>query len=269
MTTWFCQKNQVNLPVQAMAEALHYCGARACRIQFFGMKWTLPQAEPIIEDLIQRYIDMMDVHAVRGKNRFDIGTVHHDHENVILFKLNPQQTHHVAGDVHEMLNVRDFGSMEFRLTTNAHMKKVKVYQELVHDVISVIHKAALDDMPVTMRTITTRHQQMSTLLRHWERMTPCTQRSRLTGTRMEITIVGVDKVLEARVMCDTLDILHIDGIHRDLGGPIETNVIRIAQLIGDFRFHLQRLGRTLNQANDTTPSIKVRSLLTRCRQALG
>ena len=171
------------------------------------MKWTIPQAEPIIEDLIQRYIDMMDVHAVRGKNRFDIGTVHHDHENVILFKLNPQQTHHVAGDVHEMLNVRDFGSMEFRLTTNAHVKKVKVYQELVHDVISVIHKAALDDMPVTMRTIKTRHQQMLTLLRHWERMTPRTQRSRLTGTRMEITIVGVDKVLEARVLCDTLDIL--------------------------------------------------------------
>ena len=104
-------EHQVNVHVQALAEALHYCGARACRIQFSGMKWTLPEVEIIMNNLIQRYIDIMDVHAVRNKNRFDIVTIHHNHENVTLFKLNPQQTHHVAGDVHEMLNIRDFGSV--------------------------------------------------------------------------------------------------------------------------------------------------------------
>ena len=263
-------KNQVNVPVQAIAEALHHCGARACRVQFFGMKWTLPEAEPIMDHLIQRYIDTMGALAVRGKNRFDIGTVHHDYLNVTLFKLNPQQTHHVVGyDVHEMLNVRDFGSVEFKLKAHPQVKKVKVYQELVHDVISVVPKAALDDMPVTMRTIKTRHKQMSTLLRHWERMTPRAQRSRLIGTRLETTIICVDKVSEARVLCDALDILRMDGIHRALGGPLDTHYIPVARVIEDFKFHLRRLGSTLNQANDAAPSIRVRSLLTRCRQALG
>jgi hypothetical protein len=50
---------------------------------------------------------------------------------------------------------------------------------------------------------------------------------------------------------------------------LDTNEIPIARLIGDFRFHLQRLGRTLKQANDTTSSIEVLNLMTRCRQALG
>jgi hypothetical protein len=85
-------KNQVNVHVQVMAEAFYHCGARACWVQFFGMKWTLPEAEPIMDHSIQRYVDMMDVHAVRGKNEFDIDTVHHDYENVTLFKLNSQQT---------------------------------------------------------------------------------------------------------------------------------------------------------------------------------
>ena len=129
---------------------------------------------------------------MHDKNRFDIGIVYHDHENVTLFKLNSQQTHHVAGDVHEMLNVRDFDSVEFKFTTNAHVKKVKVYQELVHDVISVIPKVALDDMPVTIRTIKTSQNKKSILLPHWKKMIPRTQRSRWTCTRMEITIVCVD-----------------------------------------------------------------------------
>jgi hypothetical protein len=84
-------KNQINVHVQVMAEALHPCGVRACRVQFFGIKWTLPEAESIMDHLIQRYVDMIDVHAVRGKNRFDIGTGHHNYKNVTLFKLNPLQ----------------------------------------------------------------------------------------------------------------------------------------------------------------------------------
>jgi hypothetical protein len=86
---------------------------------------------------------------------------------------------------------------------------------------------------------------------------------------MEITIVRVDKVSEACVLCDALDILQIDDIHRALGGPLKTNEIPIAQLMGNFRFHLQRLRHTLKQAYDRAPSIKVRCLLTRCRQTLG
>jgi hypothetical protein len=136
------------------------------------MKWALLEAEPITDYLIQRYIDIMDGNAARGRNLFDIGTVHHDFENETLLKLTPHQTQHLAEEVHEMLIIRDFGSMEFKLKINSHVKKVKFYQKLGHDLLSVIPKATLDNMSVTMRTIITRHKQMSTLLRHWERLSP-------------------------------------------------------------------------------------------------
>ena len=34
-----------------------------------------------------------------------------------------------------MLNIRDFGSIEFKFKTKSYVKKIKVYQELIHDVI--------------------------------------------------------------------------------------------------------------------------------------
>lgn len=58
---------------------------------------------------------MMGVDAVRGINRFDIGIVHQDSKGIMLFKFNPQQTQVQAGIVHEMLNIKDFGSLEFKL----------------------------------------------------------------------------------------------------------------------------------------------------------
>lgn len=98
-----------------MAKTLQYCGVRVFQVQFFGMKWVLPEAEPITDYLIQRYIDIMDGNAARSRNLFDIDTVHHNFENETLLKLTPQQTQHLAGEVHEILIIRDFGSMEFKL----------------------------------------------------------------------------------------------------------------------------------------------------------
>lgn len=121
------------------------------------------------------------------------------------------------------------------------MRKVKVYQELIHDVILVKSKATLDDMPVTLRTIVTRHKQMSTLLRNWERTIPQTQRSRLTGSRIEIAILHINKVSEACKACIELDLLHMEGIHATLGGPLETTEIPIVQLIRVIRNYLRGL----------------------------
>lgn len=86
-------KNQVNVLIHATTETLHYYGARACWVQFFGMKWILPEVESIIMDhLIQRYIDIIDVHVVHGRNQFDMDTLYHDLKNVIIFKLISKQT---------------------------------------------------------------------------------------------------------------------------------------------------------------------------------
>jgi hypothetical protein len=48
-------RNQVNGPISAMADPLHSLGARVCRVSFFGMKWEIPDAEPVIDHFIQRY----------------------------------------------------------------------------------------------------------------------------------------------------------------------------------------------------------------------
>lgn len=82
---------------------------------------------------------------------------------------------------------------------------------------------------------------------------------------MDLTIVRVDKVSRARVLCDAHDILHNDDIYKTSGvleGPLETCENLIVQLIGYFKFHLQRLQRTLNQTYDRVSSIEVRNLLT-------
>jgi hypothetical protein len=48
-------RNQVNVPIAAMSDALHSLGATVCQVSFFGMKWEIPDAEPMIDRFIQRY----------------------------------------------------------------------------------------------------------------------------------------------------------------------------------------------------------------------
>jgi len=62
--------------------------------------------------------------------------------------------------VHDMCNEAGYGSLEFRLILNRHIIKVKVYQVLCHEILSVIQRQMLDDMPGTMRTMRTRLRQL-------------------------------------------------------------------------------------------------------------
>jgi hypothetical protein len=55
--------------------------------------------------------------------------------------------------MHEMCNVEGYGSLDFRSIIDPQIAKVKVYQVLCHEIISVIQKQMLDDMPATMRTM--------------------------------------------------------------------------------------------------------------------
>ncbi len=48
-------RNQVNVLISGMSDVLHSLGARVCRVSFFGMKWEIPDAEPMIDRFIQRY----------------------------------------------------------------------------------------------------------------------------------------------------------------------------------------------------------------------
>jgi len=64
------------------------------------------------------------------------------------------------GIVHEMCNEAGYGSLDFRPILDRHIVKVKVYQVLCHEILSVIQRQMLDDMPATMCTMRTRLKQL-------------------------------------------------------------------------------------------------------------
>ncbi len=58
--------------------------------------------------------------------------------------------------MHKMCNVQGFGSLDFRPIIDQHIVKVNVCQVSCHEIIFVIQRQMLDDMPMithTMRTI--------------------------------------------------------------------------------------------------------------------
>ncbi len=57
-----------------------------------------------------------------------------------------------------------YGSLDFRSIIDPHIAKVKVYQVLCHEILSVIQKQILDDVPATMRTMRTRLNQLQDLM---------------------------------------------------------------------------------------------------------
>jgi len=61
-----------------------------------------------------------------------------------------------GGNVHKMCNVKGYGSSDFRPIIDPHIIKVKVYQVLCHQILSVIQKQMLDDMSATMCTMRTK-----------------------------------------------------------------------------------------------------------------
>ncbi len=66
-------RNQVDVHILAMSDALHSLSARICRVSFFGMKWENPDAEPMIDRFIQRYRAEMSSSVPTQKNMFDYG----------------------------------------------------------------------------------------------------------------------------------------------------------------------------------------------------
>jgi hypothetical protein len=66
-------QNQINVHISAMLNALHSLDAKVCRVSFFGMKWEILDAEPMINRFIQRYRAEMGSFVPTQKNMFDYG----------------------------------------------------------------------------------------------------------------------------------------------------------------------------------------------------
>jgi hypothetical protein len=226
-------RNQVNVPFVEISEALHYLGARFCRVQFFGMKWGLPVAERTLDRFIARYYAEMGTDVPTGKNVFDYGRyIQLDQLELYTFSFQQHQLRYYQGGyVHQMCDVPDYGSLDFSPSLEPCVEKIKIYQKVVHELLSKIQKQCLDDMPSQIRTIRTRVQQLQSLLAIWEAMPPITQSSHLLGTRIEATVSCTDLVIDGRRLLSEKNLLHMVGIERALGGAFDVHRISLQVFI--------------------------------------
>ena len=196
-----------------MAKALYISGARICRVGFFGMKMPIGIAEPLIDNLVQRYLDFLtpelDSQILHNKSIFDIG-IGIPTKGIEFFSFGDDQRRakqYSEGRVHEMCNQSKFGSVLFRPTRLVQIKQIKMYSKLVHVILSVIGRENFDVMSRTMYTIRARAHQLRALLQRLELMQIMRRDNEIRGTRLEVTVQQVDTVQAARRMCSEFDIL--------------------------------------------------------------
>lgn len=99
-----------------MSEALYSLGARLCRVSFFGMKWSIPSAEPAIDRFIQHYRDAMGLEIPHQCNIFDYG-FRFATLDLLLVRFSDEQYRagrFTEGSVHAMCNFTSFGAIECR-----------------------------------------------------------------------------------------------------------------------------------------------------------
>ncbi len=108
-------RNQINVPISAMSNALHSLGVKICRVSFFGMKWEIPDVEPVIDRFMQQYRAKMGFYVPTEKNMFDYG-VQFPIGGLQLYKFNEVQCEarrFKEGTMHEMCNVQGYASLDF------------------------------------------------------------------------------------------------------------------------------------------------------------
>jgi len=170
--------------------------------------------------------------------------------------------------MHEMCNVVGYGSLDFRPILDRHIIKVKVYQVLCHEILSVIQRQMLNDMPATMRTMRTRLRQLQDLMERWGAMTEDVLSIRISGIRVEVT-VHTEMVIDGRRLCSELDLFRIGGLESALGGPFDTISCALDKFLYWCCFHISAFAAEVYERDVYAPSIRVRSAYTFTRQAIG
>jgi hypothetical protein len=167
-----------------------------------------------------------------------------------------------------MCNVEGYGSLDYRPIIDPQVAKVKVYQVLCHEILSVIQKQMLDDMPATMRIMRIRLNQLQDLMERWGAMIEDVLSSRISGIRVEVT-VHTEMVIDGRRLCSELDLFWIGGLESALGRPFATISCALDGFLHSCRFHISAFAAEVHGRNDYAPSIRVRSAYTFARQAIG
>jgi hypothetical protein len=265
-------KSQMNMPLEAMVDALRACGYKECRVGFYGMKWAYPKAQPRIDRCVELHFPLRGVLATVKRNQFDVGiTLRTTAVDIFHFSERQIFPHRVfrQGKVYDMFNIVGFGALEFKVPSHEGLEHVKLYQEVTHAVLSGVQKSTLDDMPKSVRTLKSRSEQLTNLLRTWGRYGRDELQEYLCGTRIEITVIGVDTVEEAYDFCSDRGLLSMHGIERMLGGPFEVQSIPLHELLGNAQSKVQELDTQARGRNESRPSIRLRCALTEARQSVG
>ena len=263
-------RNQVNVSVSAMSQALHALGARICRASFFGMKWRLSEAEPILDRFIDRYREEMGASVPVQKNLFDYGVRFHT-DDLVLYSFSEAQRRakrFTDGVVHLMCNSSQHGSLEFTPVGDGRITGVKLYQELCHELLSVIQKQMLDHIPTTMASIRSRLHQLQDLMERWRGMTDEMRASRFTGMRIELTVQS-ERVIDGRRAGSELDLFRLEGIERALGGAFVTHHEGIGDFLSTAEGFVSGFAECVHGRNERSPSVEIRSALTLARSAIG
>lgn len=95
-------------------------------------------------------------------NVFDYG-VHFKTNDIVLYNFSDEQRHvenFREGKVHLMCNDEEHDYLDFVPIVDGRITRVKIYQELYHEILCVIQKEMLDLMPTSMRTMHTRLPQL-------------------------------------------------------------------------------------------------------------
>lgn len=263
--------NQGTLPTASIAGAVYMAGIHHCRVSMYGMKWPIPQAEPSIDFLINRYVDAFGDRAVVHDNRFDIASQEKTAE-VELFNVSPDQVrHHMYREfnLHPMLNIQDSGSVDFKLEGLPFVDKVKIYPEMVHAILSRIKKQYLDDMPALVKTVQIRAKQLRTLHDALVLMAPDLHALFLKGNRLEVTLLYQSTLTRARTIASRHDLFAIGGLEHRLGGRFFRHQVSVLDLIRGLAAHLVELDQVAARRQDSHIDSSIQAVLTRTRQAAG
>lgn len=112
-------------------------------------------------------------------------------DGMLLFWFNDEQHHDCKfreNSLHEMCNELNYESVNCTSLLDLRLSKVKVYKELIHNILSCIPQHALHDVPNTMFTVHTRVRQLQGLLQHWTDMSHDTRISLMDKIKIELTI---------------------------------------------------------------------------------
>ena len=171
--------------------------------------------------------------------------------------------------MHEMCEVQDYESVDFRPVVDRHISRVMLYPLVVHEIISVIQKFTLDDMPTTICTMQTKSGQMEALLNIWEAFETEQERSEhLGGFWIELT-VSTEKIVDSRRYCIEFGLFERGGLEAAPGGPFDMHPLSFDVFLRHFRARFEEFRVELHGRDEAKPGVKLRSALTFTRATMG